>query len=146
MEKKMNLFHKKIEDEPDNGKEQNLFEHFEIGSEWEENYNKNKGKDKPAKEAYYPNALLFRSLLEGTSFDRRVNKKKEPAEKQIKTEPGAKEVSDISFQRNLSMAKKSSLKIPEKSVDFYKPLKKKKFITEKEQNRLGHIVNKVLGQ
>ena len=142
----MNLFHKKIEDESENGKGQNLFEHLEISAEWEENYNKNKVKDMSAKEAYYPNALLFRSLLEGTSFDRRVIQKEEPAEKPIKTEPVVKETPNISFQRNLSIAKMPSFKTVEKNVDFYKPLKKKRFITEKEQNRLGHIVNKVLGQ
>ena len=46
MEIKMNLFHRKVEDYPDNDKEQSLFEHFEISTEWEENYNRD--KDKPA--------------------------------------------------------------------------------------------------
>lgn len=146
MEIKMNLFHGKIEDEPDNGKGQNVFEHFEISTDWEENYNKNKEKGMPPKEAYYPNALLFRSLLEGTSFDRRVDKKKEVSKKPIKVETGAKEALDISFQQKISLPKISPTKTPEKSADFYKPLTKKKFITKKEQNRLGNIVNKVLGQ
>ena len=144
MEIKMNLFHRKVEDYPDNDKEQSLFEHFEISTEWEENYNRD--KDKPAKESYYPNALLFRSLLEGTSFDRRVKKKKEVSGKAIKTEPQEKETLDFSFKQKSPMTRIAPIKTPKKGTDLCKPPRKKKFITEKEQNRLGHIVKKVLGK
>ena len=140
----MNLFQRKIDNYSDNGKSQKEYENFEISTDWEESYKKNKERDISAKEVYYPNALMFRSLLEGTSFDRRVHKKKEAPEKPIQTE--SEDVPDISLQQKISAigiypTKNKKL---EKSANFYKSLKKKKFITEKEQNRLGYIVKKVL--
>ncbi len=141
----MNLFYRKIENSPDNEKRQNEFEHFEIGTDWEESYTKNYDKEVPAKETYYPNALLFRNLLEGTSFDRRINKKVEMPEKSVKAETEPEGVNDTAFRQKLSMVKIPYNKKPEKSGNFCKPIKKKKFITEKEQSRLERIVKKVLG-
>jgi hypothetical protein len=140
----MNLFHRKIDNYSDNGKSQKEYENFEISADWEESYKKNKEKDMSAKEVYYPSVLMFRSLLEGTSFDRRVNKKKEVPEKPIQTE--SEDNPDISLQQKISTIElyPTKNKKLEKSANFYKPLKKKKFITKKEQNRLSHIVKKVL--
>ena len=140
----MNLFHRKIDNYSDNGKSQKEYENFEISTDWEESYKKNKEKDMSAKEVYYPSVLMFRSLLEGTSFDRRVNKKKEVPEKPIQTV--SEDNPDISLQQKISTIElyPTKNKKLEKSANFYKPLKKKKFITKKEQNRLSHIVKKVL--
>ena len=89
---------------------------------------------------------MFRSLLEGTSFDRRVKKKKEVSGKAIKTEPQEKETLDFSFKQKSPMTRIAPIKTPKKGTDLCKPPRKKKFITEKEQNRLGHKVKQVLGQ
>ncbi len=141
----MNLFHKKMENYPDNGKGQKELEQFEIATEWGESFAKSKEKDPPEKETYFPNALLFRSLLEGTSFDRRINKKTEieTIKKVHKSKP--EKSINTTFQKNVSAHKLPSIKKPVKIVNYGKPTRKRKFITEKEQNRLEHIVTRVLG-
>ena len=143
----MNLFNSKVDNYPDNGKSksQNEYESFKINADWDENYRENKKKEILAKEVYNPNALLLRSLLEGTSFDRRVNTKKETPVTTNSSKNELKDNLDISFTQKISTIKIFPNKKWGKDTTFYKPtLRKKKFITEKEQNRLSHIVKKVL--
>ncbi|HNR65905.1 MAG TPA: hypothetical protein PKJ95_06415, partial [Atribacterota bacterium] len=52
---------------------------------------------------------------------------------------------NTTFQKNVSVHKLPSIKKPVKIVNYDKTPRKRKFITEKEQNRLEHIVTRVLG-
>lgn len=144
MEIKMNIFQRKSVNIPDNGNGKNILEQFEISNDWEESYVPDEKKDTTVKKNYCPNAELFRRLIEGTSFDRRINKKIEPVEKPIKLkEPSNKH---ITAKQHPKADIKLSIRKTKNEINLsqpIKPLTKKKFINEKAQKRLEHITNNV---
>jgi hypothetical protein len=141
----MNLFHKKVINYPDNGNGKNKVEQqYEINIDWEESYSVDEKKDTPTKESYCPSAELFRRLIEGTSFDRRISNKIEEPEMPVKSE--SPDLTNIPSQQELPAVKISPVKKIENKTNSYKPLKKKKFISNKEQSRLEHVVKKVFSQ
>jgi len=98
--------------------------------------------DKQEKELYYPNPALFRRLIEGTSFDRRI--RVEPEQQINKTEDGQRAAippkNSIVF-KNTPLFQKSHQK--KETTD--KSGKRKKFINKERENKLGHLVHDVLG-
>lgn len=140
----MNIFQRKAVSVPDSGNGKKNLEQFEISNDWEESYVPDEKKDTTVKKNYCPKAELFRRLIEGTSFDRRINKKIESVEKPIKLkEPSNKH---IPAQQHPKADTKLSIKKTKNEINLsqsMKSLTKKKFINEKAQKRLEHITNNV---
>lgn len=148
MEKRMNLFHRKTKNDLSNEEEHNILDQYDIGAEldWGKTaLNKKENKNVNSKKTYCPSAIMFRNLLEGTSFDRRVNR----VDNEILEEPEKVNIPELKETIHTPPLKKipetnvSHIKKPVKKTSFYKPLKKKKFINEKEQNRLKRSVKRV---
>lgn len=143
MEIKMNIFHRKNASYPDNGNGQSRLEQYEINGDWQENYIVVEKTEISAKKSYYPNAILFRRLIEDTSFDRRKSKIEEA---EIPNKSDSLKPINNNAQPNLSAVKIPPIKKLEKKANFYKPLKKKNFISKEEQDRLQDVINRIFNQ
>jgi hypothetical protein len=91
----------------------------------------------------YPNPELFRRLIEGTSFDRRTGIE---LKQEIRKEIDKKETPNTQSKEipeNYPNYREHKQGIPIFNKDLSS--KRKKFINEKRENRLSHIVYEVLG-
>ena len=96
----------------------------------------NQGKD-----SYYLDPLLFRRLIEGTSYDRRP---KIETEEEI-TRTKNKDRTVIIPQKSIDFKRMPVLKRDEKKVSLNTNSKIKKFINKERENKLGHIVHEIMG-
>jgi len=135
----VNIFRKIIKEDNENEKKAGESEGYQSEPELEEELSSENNNQKD--DTDYPNPELFRRLIEGTSFDRRT---------EILPEKQATNKED---EQTIPKKPKYNQVVPEitnKKIHETKPCmnksdKKKKFINKERENKLGNIVNEVLG-
>lgn len=146
-----NTFHRNSENHLNIEKESDILEQYaiNISMDWGKTVKKKEENGYTSKGAVFrPSAVMLRNLLEGTSFDRRTNKidneifedEKKPVESELNIATNKSNTTEKYFKNKPKKRTHDTRIVKKKRTSYSTTPKKKKFITEKEQNRLKHVV------